>query len=177
VTTTAFLTLTATRGPELEIEATIAAAKRGDPEAFAALRMTGDPTRAGELAQDVFVRVWERLGSFRGDSAFATWLHRLAVNVVLASRRAEGRRRARIVPGEDVGPGRSDGPGRPRDPGLLVDLERAVAALPTTLREVFVLHDVEGYPHGEIADLLEIPVGTCRSHLFHARRTLREALG
>ena len=184
------LTLTASPPREHPIESTIAAAQRGDAAAFAALhdryagrvhaiclRMAGDPVLAGELVQDVFVRVWERLGSFRGESAFGTWLHRLAVNVVLSRRRAEGRRRARVVPGEELAPSRIDHPGRGRDPGLRLDLERAVSALPTILREVFVLHDVEGFPHGEIAELLRIPVGTCRSHLFRARRTLREALG
>lgn len=190
MSTTGTLTLTAGRGRELPIESTIAAARRGDSRAFATLhdryagrvyaiclRISGDPVRAGELVQDVFVRVWERLDSFGGESAFGTWLHRLAVNVVLSSRRAEGRRRARIVPGEELAPARFDGAGRDPDPGLVIDLERAVARLPEILREVFVLHDVEGFPHGEVADLLAIPVGTCRSHLFRARRNLREALG
>ncbi len=189
MTSTVSLTLSPTRRREFPIEATIAAAKRGDPKAFATLydthvgrvyaiclRMAGDPVRAGELVQDVFVRVWERLGSFRGESAFATWLHRLTVNVVLAGHRADRRRRGRVILGEDLAPGGADGPTPKSHPGLLIDLEHAVATLPRLLREVFVLHDVEGVPHGEIAELLSIPVGTCRSHLFQARRRLREVL-
>jgi len=123
------------------------------------LRMSGDPARAEELTQDVFVRAWEKLDSFRGDSAFSTWLHRLAVNVVLGSRRSEGRRAV-----------------APRD-GERMDLEAAVSTLPAATRTVFVMHDVEGYTHEEIARLTGRAEGTCKTLLHRARRALRERLG
>lgn len=183
------LPLTAPLPREVPIDVTVRRAQQGDPDAFGTLydahagrvyalclRLAGDPGRATELAQDVFVRAWERLDSFRGESAFGTWLHRLAVNVVFQEGRADRRRRQRVTLGEDLGTPTPDAPGRGNEPGVRLDLERAVAALPNLLREVFVLHDVEGYQHGEIAALLGLPVGTCRSHLFRARRQLREAL-
>lgn len=185
----ASLLLTATLPREVVIDATVLRAREGDSEAFArlydthaprihavCLRLSGDPARAGELLQDVFVHAWQRLGTFRGESAFGTWLHRLAVNVVLQGARGEQRRTRRVALGDDLAPSGFDAPARNTEPGLRLDLEQAVAALPAILREVFVLHDVEGFQHGEIAALLSVPVGTCRSHLFRARRLLREAL-
>ena len=138
------------------------------------LRMCGDSGRAQELAQDVFVRAWEKLGSFEGKSAFSTWLHRLAVNVVLGSRRAEAIRIGRVFGTDDLEA--YETPTRPADPGHRMDLERAIAALPSGARTVFVLHDVEGYKHEEIAELHGIAVGTCKAQLHRARRLLREAL-
>jgi RNA polymerase sigma-70 factor (ECF subfamily) len=138
------------------------------------LRMCGDSGRAQELAQDVFVRAWEKLGSFEGKSAFSTWLHRLAVNVVLGSRRAEAIRIGRVFGTDDLEA--YETPTRPADPGHAMDLERAIAALPSGARAVFVLHDVEGYKHEEIAELHGIAVGTCKAQLHRARRLLREAL-
>ncbi|HXF95118.1 MAG TPA: sigma-70 family RNA polymerase sigma factor [Gemmatimonadales bacterium] len=138
------------------------------------LRLSGDPARAQELVQDVFVRVWRRLESFRGDSAFGTWLHRLAVNVVLMDHRAVGRRERRVESRENLAA--AEPPGREAPAGLRVDLERAIAALPDGAREVFVLHDVEGYRHEEIAALVGIAVGTSKAQLFRARRLLRRAL-
>jgi RNA polymerase sigma-70 factor (ECF subfamily) len=183
------LPLPATLAREVVIDATVLRARDGDPDAFArlydlhaprvhavCLRLCGDPTRAGELLQDVFVRAWERLDSFRGESAFGTWLHRLAVNVVLQRARGDHRRVRRVALGDDLAPSGVDGPTRTLEPGLRLDLEQAVAGLPEFLREVFVLHDVEGYQHGEIAAVLKIPIGTSRSHLFRARRLLREVL-
>ncbi len=138
------------------------------------LRLAGDPARAEELVQDVFVRAWEALPGFRGESAFTTWLHRLAVNVVLATRRAELRRERRVLPVEDPTLlERDDTAPVMLDP---LDLERAVAALPPGARTVFVLHDLEGYPHAEIARLAGIAEGTAKAQLFRARRLLREAL-
>ena len=183
------LSLPASPISEVVIDTTVIRAREGDSEAFArlydahaprihavCLRLSGDPGRAAELLQDVFVHAWQRLGSFRGESAFGTWLHRLAVNVVLQAARGDHRRARRVALGDDLAPNGIDGPARMVEPGLRMDLERAVAALPTTLREVFVLHDAEGFQHGEIARLLSMPIGTSRSHLFRARRMLREAL-
>lgn len=168
------------------IERCISAACRGDQAAFAALydhhagrvyatclRMVADPARASDLVQDVFVRAWDGLRRFRGDSSFPTWLHRITINVVLQDRRTEQRRRSRVELFEEL-----DGQpvGHSHDPGVGIDLERALATLPDLLRQVFVLHDVEGYRHQEIAELLEIPIGTSRSHLFRARRKLRKSL-
>jgi RNA polymerase sigma-70 factor (ECF subfamily) len=183
------LHLSTTLAREVAIDATVIRARDGDPEAFArlydthaprihavCLRLSGDPAQAGELLQDVFVRAWQRLGSFRGESAFGTWLHRLAINVVLQAARGNQRRTRRVSLGDDLKVAGIDGPVRMAEPGLRLDLEQAVAGLPDILRAVFVLHDVEGFQHGEIAALLDIPVGTSRSHLFRARRLLREVL-
>ncbi len=138
------------------------------------LRLTADPTAAEEFTQDAFVRAWERLASFRGESAFSSWLYRLTVNVVFQSRRAARRRTQRVLTTAD--PGALERPGRETNPGLGLDLERALAALPAGAREVFVLYDVEGYGHQEIADLSGIAVGTSKAQLFRARRLLRGML-
>ncbi|HEX4601094.1 MAG TPA: sigma-70 family RNA polymerase sigma factor [Gemmatimonadales bacterium] len=163
-------------------------AQQGDHAAFEALyrhhvgrvyalclRLTADAVEAEERTQDAFVRAWERLGSFRGESAFASWLYRLTVNVVFAALRAGRRRALRVVataePGELERPAEDAG-----GPASALDLEGAVARLPPGAREVFVLHDVEGYRHDEIAYLAGIAVGTSKAQLFRARRLLREAL-
>ena len=140
------------------------------------LRLTADAREAEELTQDAFVRAWERLGSFRGESAFGSWLYRLTVNVVFMSRRTTRRRTRRVFATEDPGALEQPGRGRDANPGLALDLERAVAALPPGAREVFVLYDVEGYGHAEIAELTGIAVGTSKAQLFRARRLLREML-
>lgn len=141
------------------------------------LRLSGDSVRARELTQDVFVRVWERLGSFRGESAFSSWLHRLAVNVALTAHRGERRRLARVEPTSTLPEQERDGFYGDARLALDMDLERAIAALPPGARVVFVLHDVEGYQHEEIARLTGTAVGTSKAQLFRARRLLREALG
>jgi RNA polymerase sigma-70 factor (ECF subfamily) len=138
------------------------------------LRLCGDRTRAIELVQDVFVRCWERLGSFRGESAFGSWLYRLAVNLVWMANRGDRRREARVLPVENPQP--LERPGRGPSAGLSIDLERAIAALPHGAREVFVLYDIEGYRHEEIARMTGIAVGTSKAQLFRARRLLREKL-
>jgi RNA polymerase sigma-70 factor (ECF subfamily) len=125
--------------------------------------------------QDVFVRVWQQLGSFRGESAFSTWLHRLTVNEVLQARRSTGRRENRVRLAKDDEEleqvaGRHDAAPSP-------DLAAAIARLPEGARAVFVLHDVEGYQHDEIGGMLGIAEGTSKAQLFRARRLLREALG
>lgn len=139
------------------------------------LRIAGDTVRAEELTQDVFVRAWEKLGSFEGKSAFSTWLHRLAVNVCLGERRSEGVRVGKVFTTDDLEIYES--PTRMPDPGQAIDLERAIATLPRGARTVFVLHDVEGFKHEEIARMQGSAVGTCKAQLHRARRLLREALG
>ena len=135
-------------------------------------RMSGGRD-ADELTQDVFVRVWQKLGSFRGDSAFATWLHRLAVNVVIERFRQETTRRQRMDDGEAIFETLS-APVRTRD--FPMDFEAALLSLPDRAREIFVLHDVEGYKHHEIGTLLEISAGTSKAQLHRARMMLRRYL-
>ncbi|HEX5830190.1 MAG TPA: sigma-70 family RNA polymerase sigma factor [Gemmatimonadaceae bacterium] len=136
-------------------------------------RMVHDQALAEELTQDVFVRAWEKLSLFRGEAAFSTWLHRLAVNVVLNRRKTDGRDRAR----HDEDPEVVDGLAGPMLPtGISMDLEKAIAKLPPGARRVFVLHDVEGYKHEEIAEMLGVTSGGSKAQLHRARMLLREAL-
>ena len=141
-------------------------------------RMVSDRTRAEELTQDVFVRAWEKLHLFRGESSFATWLHRLTVNVVLNARKSEGRQKTRFEENdEETGMDAHAGiVGMPLAPGDLLDLEKAVEKLPPGARRVFVLHDVEGYKHEEIAEMLGVTSGATKAQLHRARLLLREAL-
>ena len=149
------------------------------------LRMSGSRAKALELMQDAFVHIWERLGSFRGDAALASWIHRVTVNVVLSNVRGETRRLNYEVPDQDEsGESRDAAQSAPsgrasvRPASVLeaVDLERAIAALPAGARAVFVLHDVEGFQHAEIAKLTGTAEGTCRAQLHRARKLLMEAL-
>ena len=138
-----------------------------------ARRMLG-PQYADDATQDVFVRAWEKLTLFRGESAFGTWLHRLAVNVVLNARKGEGRRRARMEATPDaldLVPRRAD------HVGERMDLETAISLLPPGARRVFVLHDVQGFRHEDIADQLGMTTGGSKAQLHRARMLLREALG
>jgi RNA polymerase sigma-70 factor (ECF subfamily) len=169
------------------IESLVNRAQEGDTAAFEALyrrtadrvyalclRMSGDGEQATELVQDVFVRVWERLGSFRGESLFTTWLHRLTLNVVLQDRRRRGRRDAREVGSVDL-----EWFGREAVramPGTRVDLERAIAALPSKARRVLVLRDVEGYKYEEIARMTGVTLGTVKAQIHRARGLVKEAL-
>ncbi len=138
------------------------------------LRMVSDPGRAEELMQDAFVRAWSAIGSFQHRSAFGTWLHRLAVNVVLSDMRAEKRRSSReLLPVELEEFEREVGGAMPE---TRVDLERAIAALPSGAKEVLILHDIEGYRYREIAELIGVAEGTVKSQLSRARRLVREAL-
>ena len=134
----------------------------------------GDRSEATELMQDAFVRAWRRLSTFRGDSAFSSWLHRLAVNTMLENARAEKRRVARVLSMEDT----SALPGAARSSGidLKMEMEEAVASLPKGARTAFVLHDIEGYQHQEIAEQLSVSVGTVKAQLHRARRLLRDKL-
>ena len=134
----------------------------------------GDKTDATELLQDVFVKAWRRLDTFRGDCAFVSWLHRLAVNTMLETARSDQRRTARVLPMEDTS--RLAGAARSSGVESRMDLESAIASLPKGARLAFVLHDVEGYQHQEIADQLSVTVGTVKAQLHRARRLLRERL-
>lgn len=139
------------------------------------LRMCGQAGEAEELTQEAFVRCWRRLETFGGQSAFGSWLHRLTVNTVLAAWRSAGRYRERVLAVEDVDELRH--PEARHTPGHAVDLEKAVAALPAGARLVFVLHDVEGWKHREIAEHTGLALGTSKTQLHRARRLLKEALG
>jgi RNA polymerase sigma-70 factor, ECF subfamily len=165
------------------VDATLAAS--GDAHAFERLyrghlsrifslarRMLGDDD-VDDVVQDVFVRAWQKLGTFRGEAAFGTWLHRLAVNVILGRRETLGIRRKRHVEGELV---LEMLPSRRTTPEMTLDFETAIGRLPDGAREVFVLHDVEGYRHEEIADMLGLATGTSKSQLHRARMALRRHL-
>jgi len=165
----------------------VRAAQQGDLVAFERLyrdnerkvfglcyRLSNDPALAEELTQEVFVRAWRKLASFRGESAFSSWLYPLTVNVARSERRSRTRRESRIVATED--PVRLERSPRPPAPEAGFDLEKAIAGLPPGARAVFVLHDVEGRTHEEIAGLLKLAPGTSKAQLFRARRLLREAL-
>ena len=136
-------------------------------------RMLGDRTLAEEVTQDVFVRVWEKLPGFRGESAFSTWLHRVTVNVVLSRRKAVGLHQSRTTDDEDA---QALAASRPVSVGDRLDLEAAIAGLPPGARRVFVLHDVEGFTHEEIGDQLGISPGGSKAQLHRARMLLRAAL-
>jgi RNA polymerase sigma-70 factor (ECF subfamily) len=138
-----------------------------------ARRMAG-PEAADELTQDVFVRAWQKLSTFRGESSFSTWLHRLAVNVIIERFRSLGTQRDRfLADGEETLERLSS----PRPSGdFRMDFDRALARLPHAARHVFLLHDVEGYKHHEIGGLLGISAGTSKSQLHRARMLMRTHL-
>ena len=144
------------------------------PRVHSLVRRMAGGRDTDELTQDVFVRVWQKLGSFRGESAFSTWLHRLAVNVIIERFRTETARRQRMHDGEEIFDTIA-GPSRSRD--LSMDFETALMKLPDGAREIFVLHDVEGYKHQEIGALLDISPGTSKAQLHRARMMLRRHLG
>src|SRR5712691_8460463 len=138
-------------------------------------RMAGTADLAEELAQDVFVRAWQKLGSFRGESAFSSWLHPVTVNVALSERRSRRRRTSRFLTTDD--PTIFERPEARRvGPEAGVDLDRALETLPPGARSVFVLHDVEGYKHEEIARMTGVATGTSKAQLHRARKLLREVL-
>ena len=139
------------------------------------LRMSGDTVRATELAQDVFVRAWEQLDRLRPESDAGAWLWRLATNVVLNAMRSDRRRLARVAPVAEPGLLERAELGTPL-PVRRLSIDAAIARLPDRAREVFVLHDVEGFASHEVSGLLGIAEGTVRAHLHRARTLLREAL-
>ena len=134
----------------------------------------GDRAKAEQATQDAFVRAWEKLGSFRGEAQFGTWLHRITVNVVLGERRVL-QRWTTFEDAEASGP-REELSAAPDDPSLARDLERALSRLPKGARAVLWLHDVEGYLHEEIAELTGIAVGTSKAQLHRARKLMKEQL-
>jgi RNA polymerase sigma-70 factor, ECF subfamily len=176
------------QSPSGDSDAALAAA--GDRRAFERLyranvsrvysvcaRMVADRTRAEELTQDVFVRAWDKLHLFRGESSFSTWLHRMAVNVVLNARKSDGRLRSKFEEtdeeqGLDSLPGITSMIGA----GEMLDIEAAIAKLPPGARKVFVLHDVEGFKHEEIAEQLGVTTGATKAQLHRARLLLRQTL-
>jgi len=135
-----------------------------------ARRMAG-PDAADEVTQDVFVRTWQKLASFRGDAAFSTWLHRLAVNVIIERLRRTSLERSRRV--DDSRAAYDAAQARTSAPTLRMGLEAAIELLPPGARQVFVLYDVEGYSHPEIGNLLGISTGTSKTQLHRARMMLR----
>lgn len=184
------------RNPPIAGEAeAIEAAKNGDAQAFSklyalhkrrvytlCLRMLGNVSEAEDMTQEAFLHLFRKLGSFRGESAFSTWLHRLTVNLVLMHLRKKGLNLVSLE--ETINPSEDDAPKRDfgsRDPQLTgsvdrVALERAVATLPPGYRMVFVLHDVEGFEHNEIATMLNCSTGNSKSQLHKARLKLRDLL-
>jgi len=160
-------------------------ARDGDPDAYErlyranvgrvhalAIRMVGRGP-AEDLTQEIFIRAWEKLGTFRGDARFSTWLHRLAVNHLLSRRETLRKRQRRKV---DVEGAFEDRAGSHCPPGVALDLEHAIQTLPPRARQVFVLYDIEGYMHQEIAEMLNVSVGTSKSQLHRARMLLRDVL-
>jgi RNA polymerase sigma-70 factor, ECF subfamily len=161
-------------------------AQHGDVEAFESLyrshsaavyalcrRMVTTDGEALDLVQDIFIRAWERLTTFRGESSLGTWLHRLGVNVVLEQLRSSRRDSLRLIDGDDSTFG-SRSPEGQLD--TRIDLDTALVQLPAGARAVFVLHDIEGYSHDEIAQMMGIAPGTARAQLWRARRTLMRLL-
>jgi RNA polymerase sigma-70 factor, ECF subfamily len=130
------------------------------------------PHEADDAAQEVFIRAWRKLHLFRGESAFGTWLHRLAVNLMLGRRQTQATYTARF--GADVQD--VDASARRDRPDLRMDFEAAMQTLPDGAKQIFVLHDVEGYTHDEIGKMLGITAGTSKSQLHRARMSLRQYL-
>ena len=147
------------------------------------LRMVGNATEAEDLTQDIFLQVFRKIRTFRGEAAFSTWLHRLAVNIILMRLRkkkpAQTSLEEAIGPNEEIGkPAKDFGGLDLRLSGLMdrLNIDRAVGQLPLGYRSVFVLHDVQGYEHNEIAEILRCSVGNSKSQLHKARIRLRQEL-
>jgi RNA polymerase sigma-70 factor (ECF subfamily) len=174
---------------------TLARAQAGDHHAFAqlyaqhkrriyslCLRMVGNVAEAEDLTQEAFLQLHRKIATFRGDSAFSTWLHRLAINVVLMHLRKKGLSVISLdeamEPTPEEGPGRSFGAPDLSLAGSIdrLSLERAIADLPAGYRLIFVLHDIEGYEHNEIAAMLDCSIGNSKSQLHKARLKLRDAM-
>jgi RNA polymerase sigma-70 factor (ECF subfamily) len=139
-----------------------------------AFRLAGDDEQARDFTQATFIRAFERIGSFRGESSLSTWLHSIGVSVALNGLRKTKRQQSREAPMEEgltVGSTRIEA-----DPDLKERMARAIDSLADKYRTVFVMHDVEGYTHEEISGTLNIPIGTSKSHLFQARSKLRVSL-
>jgi RNA polymerase sigma-70 factor (ECF subfamily) len=173
----------------------LARAQAGDHHAFAhlytlhkrriyslCLRMVGNVAEAEDLTQEAFLQLHRKIATFRGDSAFSTWLHRLAINVVLMQLRKKGLSLISLdeamEPNPEEGPTRSFGAPDLTLAGAIdrLALERAIADLPAGYRLIFILHDVEGFEHNEIASMLDCSIGNSKSQLHKARLKLRDAL-
>jgi RNA polymerase sigma-70 factor (ECF subfamily) len=140
------------------------------------LRMTGQPESAEDLTQDTFVNAWRSLPGYEGRSSFSTWLHRIAVNAVLAKRRSpQGRNEVSMT--DDVGEQMEFEANPAMDEATPIDVERAIAALPPGARDIVVLHGIYGYSHEEAATMLGIAVGTCKAQLHRARHLMRARMG
>jgi RNA polymerase sigma-70 factor (ECF subfamily) len=176
----------ARRGEE---RALVRRAQEGDMAAFEQLyrenerrvfavcvRMSGGASLAEELTQDVFVRAWRKLSSFRGESAFSSWLYPIAVNTALSERRARVRRTSRVFATDDLTPFERAPEVKQAGPEAGFDLEAAMKDLPPGARAVFVLHDIEGYQHEEIGRMMGIAVGTSKAQLHRARALLRKSI-
>ena len=164
-------------------------ASRGDTGAFEALyrehvgrvyalclRMTGQAESAEDLTQDTFVNAWRSLPGYEGRSSFSTWLHRIAVNAVLAKRRSpQGRNEVSMT--DDAGEQMEFEAQGAMDDATPIDLERAIEALPPGARDVMVLHGIYGYSHEEAAGMLGVAVGTCKAQLHRARHLMRARMG
>jgi RNA polymerase sigma-70 factor (ECF subfamily) len=181
--------------PSLADADILARAQAGDHQAFAqlyslhkrriyslCLRMVGNVAEAEDLTQEAFLQLHRKIGTFRGDSAFSTWLHRLAINVVLMQLRKKGLSLISLdeamEPAPEEGPGRSFGAPDLTLSGAIdrLALQRAVASLPAGYRLIFILHDIEGFEHNEIAAMLDCSIGNSKSQLHKARLKLRDAL-
>jgi RNA polymerase sigma-70 factor (ECF subfamily) len=177
------------------VDEVLARAQAGDHHAFAqlytlhkrriyslCLRMVGNVAEAEDLAQEAFLQLHRKIATFRGDSAFSTWLHRLAINVVLMHLRRKGLSLISLdeamEPAPEEGPGRSFGAPDLTLAGSIdrLALQRAIDDLPAGYRLIFVLHDIEGYEHNEIATMLDCSIGNSKSQLHKARLKLRDAL-
>jgi len=169
-------------------------AKQGDASAFQVLynlhkrrvyslclRMTANTAAAEDLTQEAFLQLFRKIGTFRGESAFSTWLHRMAVNVVLMQLRKKG---LNVIPLEETMEGEEESP--KKEPGAddvrlagsidRLQLEQAIADLPPGYRMIFLLHDVQGYEHNEIAEMVGCSIGNSKSQLHKARMKLRDLL-
>ncbi len=136
------------------------------------LRMTGHPESAEDMTQDTFVNAWRSLPGYEGRSSFSTWLHRIAVNAVLAKRRSpQGRNESSMT--DDSGAQMDFEADNAMDEATPIDIERAIAALPPGARDIVVLHGIYGYSHEEAAGMLGVAVGTCKAQLHRARHLMR----
>jgi len=136
------------------------------------LRMTGNAAEAEDCTQEAFIQAWNKLSKFRGDSAFSTWIHRIAVNSVLGRMRKSRREQDRVLAVTDISPV----PETVGDNGNFEDLQQAVDDLPAGARHVFVLHAVYGYSHDETGEMLGIATGTSKAQLHRAKRLLAQQL-
>lgn len=174
-----------TPAPREEEQEWVSRARNSDTRAFEALyrqhvgrvyglclRMTGVAAEAEDCTQETFIQAWSKLHRFRGDSAFGTWLHRVAVNVVLGRMRKSRREQDRLRAVSEV----LDAPGTMDDGGGMRDLESAMQELPSGARHVFVLNAVYGYSHEETGEMLGIAAGTSKAQLHRARRLLAQQL-